>query len=216
MKVKVVESVLNANDAVARSNKKVMDEACVLALNLMSAPGSGKTTLLENTIPSLAKEGRSAVLVGDLQTSRDAERLGVSAAEVTQINTGRGCHLSAAQVADGLKTLEFDDIAYLFIENVGNLVCPASFDLGEHAKVVLLSITEGDDKVAKYPTMFQPADVILLTKMDLMEHIDFDINRVKDDLKHINSKAPLFEISSKKGDGMDKWLDWLKDRRSNL
>jgi hydrogenase nickel incorporation protein HypB len=216
MKVKVVESILSANDAVARSNREVVDKAGVLALNLMSAPGSGKTTLLENTIPALAAEGRSAVLVGDLQTSRDAERLGVSAAEVTQINTGRGCHLSATQVSDGLKTLEFDDIAYLFIENVGNLVCPASFDLGEHLKVVLLSTTEGDDKVAKYPTMFQPADVVLLTKIDLIPYLDFDINRVKDDLKSINSKAPLFEIASKTGEGMEQWLEWLRNRRSEL
>ena len=216
MKVKVVESVLSANDAVARANRQVVDTAGVLALNLMSAPGSGKTTLLENTIPALAGEGRSAVLVGDLQTSRDAERLGVSAAEVTQINTGRGCHLSAPQVADGLNTLEFDDIAYLFIENVGNLVCPASFDLGEHAKVVLLSVTEGDDKVAKYPTMFQPADVILLTKIDLIPHLDFSIDRVKDDLKSINSRAPFFEIASKTGEGMEQWLSWLRKRRSSL
>jgi hydrogenase nickel incorporation protein HypB len=119
-------------------------------------------------------------------------------------------------VADGLKTLEFDDIAYLFIENVGNLVCPASFDLGEHIKVVLLSTTEGDDKVAKYPTMFQPADVILLTKIDLMPHLDFDIERVKGDLKSINSKAPMFEIASKTGEGMDQWLNWLRDKRKAL
>lgn len=216
MKVTVVESVLNANEAVARSNRAIMNEAGVLAVNIMSSPGSGKTTLLEHTIPALAEEGRSAVLVGDLQTTRDAERLGGLAAEVSQINTGAGCHLSATQVADGLSTLQLQDIAYLFIENVGNLVCPASFDLGEHRKVVLLSTTEGDDKIAKYPTMFQPADVVLLTKIDLLPHLDFSIERVKSDLRAMNTRAPLIELSSKVGSGMTEWLDWLRQERNQV
>ena len=216
MKVKVVESVLSANEAVARSNKETMEKAGVLALNLMSAPGSGKTTLLQRTITDLKEEGKSAVLVGDLQTTRDAERLNGVAEEVTQINTGRGCHLSATQVADGLKSLALNDISYLFIENVGNLVCPASFDLGEHKKVVLLSVTEGDDKIAKYPTMFQPADVVLLTKVDLLGVVDFDIDRVKDDLRAMNTRAPFLQLSSKSGQGMDQWLDWLRAERKNV
>jgi len=213
MKVKVVQSVLNANDAVARDNRRCMDEAGVLGLNLMSSPGSGKTTLLEKTIPALAADGGSAVLVGDLQTTRDAERLGGVTAEVLQINTGRGCHLSATQVADGLRELELGGMAFLFIENVGNLVCPASFDLGEHRKVVLLSVTEGDDKVAKYPTMFQPADVILLTKVDLLGVVDFSVDRVKDDLATLNGRAPFIELSSKTGQGMGVWLDWIRTQR---
>ena len=216
MKVKVVESVLSANEAVAKSNRKTMEDAGVVALNLMSAPGSGKTTLLQKTISALNDEGRSAVLVGDLQTTRDAERLNDMAAEVTQINTGRGCHLSATQVADGLKSLTLDNIAYLFIENVGNLVCPSSFDLGEHKKVVLLSVPEGDDKVAKYPTMFQPADVVLLTKVDLLGVLDFDIGRVKDDLRAMNTRAPFIELSSKTGQGMEQWLDWLREERRRV
>ena len=216
MKVKVVESVLSANEAVAKSNRQAMEQAGVLALNLMSAPGSGKTTLLQKTIAKLNDEGRSAVLVGDLQTTRDAERLNDMAAEVTQINTGRGCHLSATQVADGLNSLALDNISYLFIENVGNLVCPSSFDLGEHKKVVLLSVPEGDDKIAKYPTMFQPADVVLLTKVDLLGVLDFDIDRVKDDLRAMNTRAPFIELSSKSGQGMEQWFDWIRAERKKV
>ena len=210
MKIRVVESVLKANDAVAMGNRSFLDKAGVLAINVMSAPGSGKTTLLERTIPALGPEYRSAVLVGDLQTTRDAERLGGLAAEVVQINTGRGCHLSATQVSDGLKSLELKDISFLWIENVGNMVCPASFDLGEHLRVVLLSVPEGDDKVAKYPTLFQPADVILLTKVDLRGVLDYDIDLVKSDLSRINTRAPLIEISPRTQQGMDKWLDWVR------
>ncbi len=211
MKINVIESVMKANDAVAHTNRDRMDKAGVMAINIMSAPGSGKTMLLEKTIPALAPDRRSAVLVGDLQTSRDAERLGGLAAQTTQINTGRGCHLSAAQVAAGLDGLDLDATDLLFIENVGNMVCPASVDLGEHRRVVLLSIPEGDDKVAKYPTLFQPADVILLTKVDLLSVLQFDRQRVIDDLAKINTAAPLIELSSTAGQGMDAWLTWLKN-----
>ncbi len=211
MKINVIESVMKANDAVAHTNRDRMDKAGVMAINIMSAPGSGKTMLLEKTIPALAPDRRSAVLVGDLQTSRDAERLGGLAAQTTQINTGRGCHLSAAQVAAGLDSLDLDATDLLFIENVGNMVCPASVDLGEHRRVVLLSIPEGDDKVAKYPTLFQPADVILLTKVDLLGVLQFDRQRVIDDLAKINTAAPLIELSSTAGQGMDAWLTWLRN-----
>jgi len=212
MKIKVVESVMKANDATAESNRRRMAQAGVLAVNMMSAPGSGKTALLEKTIPALGPGHRSAVLVGDLQTTRDAERLGDLAAQTTQINTGRGCHLSAAQVAAGLDSLDLDKTTVLFIENVGNMVCPAAVDLGEHIRVVLLSVPEGDDKVAKYPTLFQPADVILLTKMDLAEVLEFDRGRVDGDLARINTRAPVIEVSSKTGRGMDQWLDWLRQQ----
>ena len=215
-KIKVVESVLKANDAIARENRARMSGAKLLSLNLMSAPGSGKTTLLEKTIPALAPEYSCAVLVGDLQTTRDAQRLGVHTAEVIQINTGRGCHLEAAQVAVGLDGLKLDAVDFLFIENVGNMVCPASFDLGEHRRVVLLSIPEGDDKVAKYPTLFQPADVILLTKVDLLGVLEFDLGRVRDDLSRINTRAPLIELSSTGGQGVEQWLSWLHEQRAEL
>ncbi|NLF31846.1 MAG: hydrogenase nickel incorporation protein HypB [Planctomycetes bacterium] len=213
MKIKVVESVMKANDAVAEANRRRMRAAGVLAVNIMSAPGSGKTTLLEKTIPALAPL-RSAVLVGDLQTSRDAERLGGLAAQTTQINTGRGCHLSAPQVAAGLDSLDLGQVDLLFIENVGNMVCPAAVDLGEHRRVVLLSVPEGDDKVAKYPTLFQPADAILLTKMDLAELLGFDRRRIDDDLAAINTSAVRIELSPRTGLGMDLWLQWLRQEHS--
>ncbi|MEW6198640.1 MAG: hydrogenase nickel incorporation protein HypB [Planctomycetota bacterium] len=212
MKINVVESVLKANDAVAAANRQRLDAAGALALNVMSAPGSGKTTLLEKTIPVLGAS-RCAVLVGDLQTTRDAERLGGTGSAVTQINTGSGCHLSATQVAAGLDSLDLRGIDFLFIENVGNMVCPAGVDLGEHRRVVLLSVPEGDDKVAKYPTLFQPADVILLTKVDLLGVLDYQRRKVYEDLSRINSRAPLIELSPASGQGMDQWLGWLKRQR---
>ena len=212
-KINVVESVLQANDALARENRERMTRANLLAVNLMSAPGSGKTTLLEKTLPKLAPEHACAVLVGDLQTTRDAERLGHLAAAVTQINTGQGCHLDAAQVAEGLRGVKLDGIDFLFIENVGNMVCPAAFDLGEHLRVVLLSVPEGDDKVGKYPTLFQLADAILLTKVDLLGVLEYDIGRVRDDLSRINTRAPLIELSSQSGHGMQQWLTWLGEQR---
>jgi hydrogenase nickel incorporation protein HypB len=212
-KINVIENVLKAGEAAAETNRRRMDDAGVLSVNLMSAPGSGKTTLLEKTIPQCEME--CAVLVGDLQTARDAERLGQLAAQTTQINTGKGCHLSPAQVAAGLDSLQLDQIDLVFIENVGNMVCPAAFDLGEHLRVVLLSVPEGDDKVAKYPTLFQPADAILLTKIDLIEVLDFNVQQVRDDLGQINTRAPLIELSSKTQAGFDQWLHWLRDQRKS-
>ena len=211
-KINVVRSVLDANDTLAAVNRRRLDEAGILAVNITSAPGSGKTLLLEKTIPALAPALRSAVIVGDLQTTRDAERLGGLGAAVTQINTEGGCHLSAQQVAAALDGLALDYLALLFIENVGNMVCPAGFDLGEHARVAMLSVPEGDDKVAKYPTLFQPADVILLNKIDLIGVLGYDASRVRDDLSRINTRAPFIELSAKTGQGMPAWLDWLRAR----
>ncbi|MEW6249013.1 MAG: hydrogenase nickel incorporation protein HypB [Planctomycetota bacterium] len=213
-KFNVVESVLKANDAIARENRRRLTEAGVLALNIMSAPGSGKTALLERTIPALGPAARCAVVVGDLQTARDAERLATVANETTQINTGTGCHLTATQVSEALAGRDLRGIAYLFIENVGNMVCPAAFDLGEHLRVALLSLPEGDDKVAKYPTLFQPADVILLTKVDLRGVLDWRRERVYEDISRINSRAEVIEVSARTGAGMDRWLDWLRQRRT--
>ncbi len=213
MKINVVESVLKANDAVAQTNRRRMDETGILTINIMSAPGSGKTTLLERTIPALGTDTRCAVLVGDLQTTRDAERLGGVAAQVTQINTGKGCHLSATQVADGLDSLDLNKVDYLFIENVGNMVCPAAVNLGEHLRVVLLSVPEGEDKVAKYPTLFQPADAILLTKIDLSTVLEHNKTKVYEDISRVNSRATLIECSPRTGAGMQDWYDWLQRQR---
>lgn len=211
-RIHVVESVLKANDAIAAVNRRTLDGAGLLAVNIMSAPGSGKTTLLEKSIPRLAPE-KVAVLVGDLQTSRDAERIAHVAADTTQINTGTGCHLLATQVAEGLGQLNLAGVSYVLIENVGNMVCPAGFDLGEHVRVALLSVPEGDDKVAKYPTLFQQADLVLLTKVDLLGLLDFDVKRVTDDLARLQTRAPFLHISSKTGAGMDEWIGWLRQQR---
>jgi hydrogenase nickel incorporation protein HypB len=216
LKIKVIQNVLKSNDETAGANRKRMNDAGVLALNITSAPGSGKTTLLKRTMEMLGTDFPCAVLVGDLQTSRDAERMADAAAQITQINTGRGCHLSANQVTEGLATLDLGNIAYLFIENVGNMVCPSGFDLGEHKRVAMLSTPEGDDKVAKYPTLFQAADVVVLNKTDLIDLLGFDVGRVKADLSKINTRAPLIRVSAQTGDGLAVWLDWLQQNRAVL
>ncbi len=215
-KIDVVKNVLDANDEVALENRKLMQQYGCLSVNIISAPGSGKTTLLEKTIVGLGG-AKSAVIVGDLQTARDAERV-ADVAAVVQINTEGGCHLSAGQVAAALEKLDIRNAAldYIFIENVGNMVCPSGFDLGEHYRVAMLSTPEGHDKVAKYNTMFQPADVILLNKIDLAEVLEFDSSCIRDDLSKINTRAPLIELSAKTGEGMDAWLAWLKNAKAKL
>lgn len=212
-KINVVKNVLKANDIVAVNNREVFKRQGLLALNVISSPGSGKTTLLEKTIDLLNKEGlASSVLVGDLQTTRDAERLEPFASQVIQINTGMSCHLYANQIAESLVDLDLDPVDFLFIENVGNMVCPGEFDLGENIKVILLSLPEGDDKVAKYPTIFRAADVVLLTKIDLEGVMDFNKKRVYDDIRKLNETVPVIEISALKGEGMQEWVGFLKDQ----
>ena len=214
MKINVVKKVLQANDIVARKNREAFKAAGILALNFISSPGSGKTTLLEKTIPALLPERKSIVLVGDLQTTRDAERLAPQALQATQINTGMSCHLYANQIAESLEGLPLNAGDFLFIENVGNMVCPGEFDLGENLKVILLSIPEGDDKVAKYPTIFRAADLVLLTKCDLMQALKFDVDRVKDDIAKLNANVKFLPISSQSGEGMEEWLGWLREKRA--
>jgi len=213
MKINVVKNVLAANDLVATENRQVFSKAGILAVNIISSPGSGKTTLLEKTIPALAPEHPSIVVVGDLQTTRDAERVADKAIQVTQINTGMSCHLYANQIAESLPKLDLKKAGYLFIENVGNLVCPGEFDLGENIKVVLLSIPEGDDKVAKYPTVFRVADIVLLTKFDLLSSSHYNLQRVYEDLKKLNPSVKVVELSTITGQGMEEWLEWLKTQR---
>lgn len=213
--VTVVERILKANDAVAAANRARLDGAGVLAVNLMSAPGSGKTALLEATIPALAP-ARCAVLVGDLQTTRDADRINRVCDQVVQINTGRGCHLTAEQIAAGLDALDLSRLDYLFIENVGNMVCPATHALGEHRRVVALSLPEGEDKALKYPTLFQCADAVLLTKIDLMGLVPFDERCVVEDLAQLNTAAAYLRLSSRTGAGMESWLAWLAAQRRTL
>ena len=205
----IAKPLLQKNDQIAAANRRLLESKGLVGINVMSAPGSGKTTLLQKTVELLGP-ARCAVLVGDLQTTRDADRLAAAGAPVVQINTGRGCHLTAAEVADGLATLDLAGRSFLFIENVGNMVCPAGFALGEHKNAVLMSLPEGDDKVAKYPTLFQAADVVLLSKIDLAAVMDFDEQRMRDDLAQVNSRAPLLRISTRSGAGLQAWLDWVQ------
>lgn len=216
MKIKAVRHLLQANDETAERNREKLQKADVLCVNLISSPGSGKTTLLEKTIPALIPQ-QCSVIVGDLATARDAERVENLAVDSIQINTGLSCHLYANQIESAIEDLDLTKIEYLFIENVGNMVCPGEFDLGENLKVVLYSLPEGDDKVAKYPTIFRVADLVLLTKSDLNGMLDFDYGRIKADLAKINSKVKIIEISCKTGEGFEEWIEWLlKEKRRGV
>lgn len=209
--VEVLQSLLSENDRQAAHNREHFDRHGVLAVNLMSSPGSGKTALLEATIDALGGELRIGVIEGDLETENDAERIRARGVPAVQIATGTACHLDAHMVHDALHHLDLDGLDILFIENVGNLVCPASFDLGHHRNVTLLSVTEGDDKPAKYPVMFRAADLMLLTKADLLAVLDdFDPERATRCLRELANPAPVFNLSARKGLGLDAWLDWLR------
>lgn len=209
--VAIEQRVLSTNDRIADRNRTWFDAREVVALNLMSSPGSGKTTLLEATLKAL--DGDAGVLEGDQETSRDAERIRATGAPVVQVNTGKGCHLEAEMVWRGLQQLRPAVGSTLFIENVGNLVCPALFDLGEAARVVLFSVTEGEDKPEKYPHMFRGADLVLLTKVDLLPYLDFDVERSIQAVRTVNADAPVLHISAKSGEGMDAWLEWIRTQR---
>jgi len=213
--IRVVQNVLRANEAVAAENRRRFHSLGLTVLNLISAPGSGKTALLERTLDAL-DAGRCAVLVGDLATTRDAERLGRHCPNVIQINTGKGCHLDAAQIEAGLRDLALDRLDWLFIENVGNMVCPTQFDLGEHGKVALISTVEGEDKPVKYPTLFQKAICVVLTKTDLAAASGFDRDLFYMELKRVNSDVPVIEVSSRTGQGLDEWLAWLEQFRADV
>jgi hydrogenase nickel incorporation protein HypB len=210
--VEVLTNLLNENDHQALHNREHFDRHEVLALNLMSSPGAGKTSLLEATIEALQGELRIAVIEGDLETENDAERIRAKGVPAIQIATGSACHLDAHMVHDALHQLDLDGIDLLFIENVGNLVCPASFDLGQHRNVTLLSVPEGDDKPAKYPVMFRAADLVLLTKADLLPVLeDFDPARAETYLRHLASAVPFERIAVRGGQTqLEPWLDWLR------
>ncbi len=209
--VTVLKNLLSENDRAAAHNREHFDRHGVLALNLMSAPGSGKTLLLEASIEALKNEFRIGVIEGDLETENDAARIRAKGVPAVQITTGTACHLDAHMVHDALHHLKLADIDILFIENVGNLVCPASFDLGQHRNIALLSVTEGDDKPAKYPVMFRAADLVLLTKTDLLPVMDdFDPARAEHCLRQLANPAPALRLSAKKKDGLDAWFDWLR------
>lgn len=204
------EQVLAKNDKLAERNRGYFDGANILALNLVASPGAGKTALLERTIADLKKEFNISVIEGDQATLNDAERIQKTGAKAVQINTGAGCHLDAEMLATGLKQLDPPRDSIVFIENVGNLVCPALFDLGEKCKVAILSITEGEDKPIKYPHMFRAAEVMILSKMDLLSHLSFNLDACKKYALSVNPKLKIIELSATKGDGLEQWYAWVR------
>ena len=213
--VEVLKGLLDANDHQALHNREHFNRHSVLAVNLMSSPGAGKTSLLEATIDALGDHYRVAVIEGDLETENDARRIRDKGVPAVQISTGSACHLDAHMVHSALHDMKLDDIDVVFIENVGNLVCPASFDLGQHLNVILLSTPEGDDKPAKYPIMFRAADLVLITKSDLLDVLDdFDPGRAETCLRNLANTAPVYKVSAKDGTGLDSWLQWLGAARS--
>ena len=212
--IQLEQDVLAQNDRAAARNRAYLAARGVLTLNLMSAPGSGKTSLLERTLRDLAGEAPMAVIEGDQATRRDADRIRATGCRALQINTGTGCHLEAESLAEAIAELAPEPDSLLFIENVGNLVCPALFDLGERTRVVLASVTEGDDKPEKYPYMFHDAHVCVLNKIDLLPHVPFDPARFRAEALRLNPKLRIFELSALRGDGLEAWYAWLREARA--
>ena len=208
--VQVEQDILAKNNQYASANRSHFAEHGLFALNLVSSPGSGKTALLTRTIARLKGKTRIAVIEGDQQTSLDADRIRATGVSAVQINTGKGCHLDAHMVGHALENLQAEDNSMLFIENVGNLVCPASFDLGEAHKVVILSVTEGEDKPLKYPDMFHAADLMLLNKTDLLPHLNFDVEQCIAHAQRVNPGIRVMQVSASSGEGMRNWYDWLR------
>ena len=213
MKINTVTRILEANERLAEQNRDLFRQNGINCLNIMSSPGAGKTTLIEATIRAL--EGgklRVGVIEGDIQGTHDAERIGALGVPVVQINTGGACHLDANMIRQALPGLPLSEIDLLIIENVGNLVCPAEFNVGEDFKVMLLSIAEGDDKPLKYPLMFQESKALIINKMDLMPHLDVSVEKIKKDSLSLNPALRIFEVSARKGEGIGEWVDWLAGR----
>lgn len=209
--IEVVEKILKDNDHEAAHNRAHLDEYGLLCINLMSSPGAGKTTLLEATIK--ASGLKIGVVEGDLETNMDANRVVNAGGVAYQISTGQTCHLDAFMVHNGLHHLPLNELDLVFIENVGNLVCPASYDVGAHLNAVLISVPEGSDKVAKYPVMFRAADVVIITKIGLLEHFDFDIEVVKKEARKLNPKVDIIEVDSRSNQGIDKWINYIKVKK---
>lgn len=212
--VEIEQNILAKNDGFADANRARLSALGVFALNLLAGPGAGKTTLLVETLKALKDKIPAAVIEGDQQTSNDAERIRAVGAPAVQINTGKGCHLDAHMVGHALERLPLEAGGVLFIENVGNLVCPAAFDLGEDKRVTLLSVTEGEDKPLKYPDIFEGAHLVLLTKADLVPHLEVDVDLIIANVRRINPHAKVLTLSSRSGDGMRAWLSWLEDVRA--
>ena len=214
--VQIEQDILGKNNQYAQQNRQYFASKAILALNLVSSPGSGKTTLLTETLKYLQGKLPLAVIEGDQQTNHDAERIRATGVPALQINTGKGCHLDAHMVGHALESLSLANGGLLFIENVGNLVCPAAFDLGEAHKVVILSVTEGEDKPLKYPDMFHAADIMLLNKVDLLPYLKFDVQQCEDYARRVNPNIKILHVSASSGEGMETWLAWLMQQRSGL
>ncbi|MEO0535572.1 MAG: hydrogenase nickel incorporation protein HypB [Cyanobacteria bacterium P01_A01_bin.123] len=209
-------NLLHANQDGADHNRAHFDEWQITCFNLMSSPGAGKTALLEKTLATLSREFKIAVIEGDMTTELDADRLRQYGVPVIAINTGRACHLDAKMVAGGIHQLKHNHkpaaLELVLVENVGNLVCPAEFEVGEHAKVALLSVTEGEDKPLKYPVMFREADVLLITKTDLAPYVDVDITKIEANIRQVNPQVTVIPVSAKTGQGLDTWFDWVRSQ----
>ncbi|MBF0274928.1 MAG: hydrogenase nickel incorporation protein HypB [Nitrospinae bacterium] len=208
--IAVEQDVLQKNNLLAEQNRKYFKKKSIFTLNLVSSPGSGKTTLLEKTLADNKDDIAFSVIEGDQQTMRDADRINATGVPVIQVNTGTGCHLDSEMILNACERLDIPEKSILLIENVGNLVCPALFDLGEAHKVVVISVTEGDDKPHKYPTMFASADICIINKIDLLPYVDFDIQQCRQFARQVNHHLEFFELSAKTGEGLQEWYDWLK------
>lgn len=209
MKITVVKNILEANERIAEENRRLFQEANVSVINLMSSPGAGKTSLLERTIDALGDKIRLGVVEGDIESSQDAERIAKKGIQAVQINTGGACHLDGNMVQAALSAFELSELDLLIVENVGNLVCPAEFSVGEDHKVMILSVTEGDDKPAKYPLMFHESTVLLINKIDLLPYVDCSVEKIKEVSLGIQPNLQIFEISCRTGEGIDQWAEWL-------
>lgn len=211
MKVELNTNVLTNNNMAAQFNRELFKNSNTLVINLMSSPGAGKTTLLEETVKALSDKYRIGVIEGDLATEKDANRIRQLGAKAVQINTHGGCHLDARMIAATLPEFDLDEFDILFIENVGNLVCPSGYDLGQHHKVAVLSVPEGNDKIPKYPQMFMRTELVLLNKVDLLPYLDFNVETAIEDLKGINPESKLLPLSARTQEGMDSWYSWIDE-----
>lgn len=209
--IKVLTKILKANDMIAAENRALFDSYGVCCVNLMSSPGAGKTTLLEKTSALLSCSTSLAAVEGDVATSLDAERLDAAGIPTVQVNTGGGCHLDAGMIKNAIESLELKGADLLFVENVGNLICPSSFDLGEHHRIVMLSVAEGHDKPLKYPGMFISCDAMILSKIDLVDKCNFDVSTGKENALKVNPRLRIFELSSVEGTGMPEWVEYLEE-----
>lgn len=213
MQIPVVRNILEANEKMAATVRDKLNAHKILALNLISSPGAGKTTLLEKTLTALSAEFNMAVIEGDLQTDNDARRVAATGVQAVQINTEGGCHLDSNLILTALENINLDGLDILFIENVGNLVCPVEFDCGEDAKVAILSVAEGDDKPEKYPLLFHLAQALVINKTDLLPYVDFDMGRAIAFARRLNAHLQVFEVSCRTVQGLDGWFDWLRKMR---